>query len=111
MISHRIIACNRLTILVLGLLVCTSAAEEIVLKNGTSINADRVLEQGNEVVYQLGSTSYNIPRSSVVRIIRGQASGVTFTAPSSMKITVETPKPGTSLPSLTCALKPSSKKM
>jgi tetratricopeptide (TPR) repeat protein len=101
-VTHGIWYCNRLAIFILlGFLSClpVSIGEEIVLKNGTSITVDRVEEKDTEVIYQLGSTSYRIPKSSVVRIVRTPVSRVTIGAPSTMKITVATPKTGTWLPS------------
>lgn len=102
MVTRSNWSCNRLSILILlAFLSCVplSIAEEIVFKNGMSISADRVEEKGTDVIYKVGSTSYKIPKSSVARIVRGPASAVTVGTPSTMKITVETPKPAAWLPS------------
>ena len=45
-----------------------AAAEVIHLKNGRTIWADHVREDGARVEYDLGDNSYAIPKSSVARI-------------------------------------------
>ncbi|MFB3915376.1 MAG: tetratricopeptide repeat protein [Terriglobales bacterium] len=52
-------------------LVCACApADNIHLKNGTSIAADKVIQKGDHVEYVVGSTTYWIPQSSVDHIER-----------------------------------------
>src|SRR5262249_40536750 len=56
----------------LGSLVSAgAAAQEVRLKNGDVIYADRVEESGDRVRYEVGDNSYSIPKSSVERIIAG----------------------------------------
>src|SRR5579863_5258896 len=61
---------------VISLLVClapvlTASADTIHLKNGRTIVADRVRENGNRYEYEIGEDSYAIPKSSVNRIEAG----------------------------------------
>jgi tetratricopeptide (TPR) repeat protein len=75
-------------LLTLFLLVLPAAADTIRLKNGTAITADRVTEQGDQVFYVLGATTYSIPRASVERI---EPSG-------SFGVSVGTAPPGSAMP-------------
>jgi len=100
---------NRLPIIIffglLGVLpICQG--EEIYLKNGTSISADRVLEKGTDVIYQVGATSYTIPKSSVVRVVRDPALKTATSGQARMTITVETPKADAWLPSISTGAQP-----
>src|SRR5260370_12332611 len=56
-----------------------ASAETIHLKNGRTILADHVRENGNRCEYDIGEDSYAIPRSSVERI---EAGGAPFVSPS-----------------------------
>src|SRR5258707_7669551 len=57
-----------------------ASAETIHLKNGRTILADHVRENGNRCEYDIGEDTYAIPRSSVERI---EAGGAPLVAPSS----------------------------
>ena len=48
-----------------------ASAEVIHLKNGRTIYADQVHENGNRLEYEVGEDSYAIPKSSVLRIEAG----------------------------------------
>ena len=48
-----------------------ASAEVIHLKNGRTIYADQVRENGNRLEYEVGEDSYAIPKSSVLRIEAG----------------------------------------
>ena len=64
------------------LLTAASLADTIHLKNGASITADKVRENGDQVEYTLGASTYTVPRSMVERIERGGGGfGVTVTQP------------------------------
>lgn len=52
-----------------------SAAQEVHLKNGDVINADRVSETNNSVQYEIGDNSYTIPKSSVASVEAGERTG------------------------------------
>ncbi len=55
-----------------GLLASSCAsADTIHLKNGRTILADRVRENGNRYEYEVGEDTYAIPKSSVERIDAG----------------------------------------
>jgi tetratricopeptide (TPR) repeat protein len=100
---------NRLPIVILfGLLgvLPNCQGEEIYLKNGTSISADRVLEKGTDVIYQVGATSYTIPKSSVVRVVRDPVLKTATSGQARMTITVETPKADAWLPSSSTGTQP-----
>ena len=61
---------------VISLLVClapvlTASADTIHLKNGRTIVADRVRENGNRYEYEIGEDSYAIPKSAVDRVDAG----------------------------------------
>jgi Peptidase MA superfamily/Tetratricopeptide repeat len=61
---------------VISLLVClasvlTAWADTIHLKNGRTIVADRVRENGNRYEYEIGEDSYAIPKSAVDRVETG----------------------------------------
>ena len=53
-----------------GAAVC-APAEVIHLKNGRSIWAEHVHENGSHIEYDLGDNSYAIPKSTVERIEAG----------------------------------------
>ncbi len=55
--------------LILG--AACASAEVIHLKNGRTIYADQVHENGNRLEYEVGEDSYAIPKSSVLRIEAG----------------------------------------
>jgi tetratricopeptide (TPR) repeat protein len=63
-------------------MVCAAAAsaDTIHLKNGRTILADRVRENGNRYEYEVGDDSYAIPKSSVERV---EAGGMPTTVASS----------------------------
>ncbi len=61
---------------VISLLVClapvlTASADTIHLKNGRTIVADYVRENGNRYEYEIGEDSYAIPKSAVDRVDAG----------------------------------------
>lgn len=61
---------------VISLLVClapvlTASADTIHLKNGRTIVADHVRENGNRYEYEIGEDSYAIPKSAVDRVDAG----------------------------------------
>ena len=60
-----------LLLLCLGLAVHGARADTIHLKNGRTIVADRVRENGNRYEYEIGEDTYAIPKSSVDRIEAG----------------------------------------
>jgi tetratricopeptide (TPR) repeat protein len=51
--------------------ICAARADTIYLKNGRTILADTVRENGNHCEYDIGDNSYAIPRSSVERVEAG----------------------------------------
>jgi tetratricopeptide (TPR) repeat protein len=55
----------------LSTLSVSSLADTIHLKNGRTIVADRVRENGNRYEYEIGDDSYAIPRSAVDRVDSG----------------------------------------
>jgi hypothetical protein len=57
-----------------------ASADTIHLKNGRTILADHVRENGNRCEYDIGEDTYAIPRSSVDRIEAGGMSAVASTA-------------------------------
>ena len=62
----------RVTILFIGLLATAAAwADTIHLKNGRTIVADHVRENGNHYEYDVGDDSYAIPKSLVDRVDAG----------------------------------------
>jgi tetratricopeptide (TPR) repeat protein len=65
----------RLPVIFLGLclasLVATTRADTIHLKNGRTILADHVRENGSRYEYEVGDDTYAIPKSSVDRIEAG----------------------------------------
>src|SRR5712671_3992912 len=70
------------TIAAIWMVIASAAAsaETIHLKNGRTILADHVRENGNRCEYDIGEDTYAIPRSSVERI---EAGGAPLVAPSS----------------------------
>ncbi len=72
----------RVTTLAIMCMVCAAAAsaDTIHLKNGRTILADRVRENGNRYEYEVGDDSYAIPKSSVERV---EAGGMPTTVASS----------------------------
>ena len=50
---------------------CTARADTIHLKNGRTIVADHVRENGNRYEYEIGENTYAIPKSSVDRVDAG----------------------------------------
>lgn len=54
-----------------ALLISSAGADTIHLKNGRTILADRVRENGNRYEYEVGDDTYAIPKSSVDRIEAG----------------------------------------
>lgn len=60
-----------LLLIVSALLVTAAAADTIHLKNGRTIVADHVRENGNRYEYEIGEDTYAIPKSSVDRIEEG----------------------------------------
>src|ERR1700758_3201930 len=50
---------------------CGAWADTIHLKNGRTIVADRVRENGNRYEYEIGEDTYGIPKSSVDHIEAG----------------------------------------
>jgi tetratricopeptide (TPR) repeat protein len=72
----------RVTILSVLMLILASAAwaDTIHLKNGRTIVADHVRENGNRYEYDIGDDTYGIPKSSVDRV---EAGGMPATAASS----------------------------
>lgn len=54
-----------------ALLVASAGADTIHLKNGRTILADRVRENGSRYEYEVGDDTYAIPKSSVDRIEAG----------------------------------------
>jgi tetratricopeptide (TPR) repeat protein len=71
----------------LTLAASLAAADTIHLKNGRSIVADSVRENGSRVEYEIGDNTYAISRSSVASISAGGTPVVASTAP------VELPEP------------------
>jgi tetratricopeptide (TPR) repeat protein len=67
-------------------------ADEIELKNGVLIQADLIQEQGNEVIYRIGASSYRIPKASVSRIIRRDDFPLASSRSAPMQITIAEPK-------------------
>lgn len=57
----------------LGLPLTTAWADTIHLKNGRTIVADRVRENGNRYEYEIGDDSYAIPKSAVDHVDAGVA--------------------------------------
>jgi Flp pilus assembly protein TadD len=64
--------------------LCAAWADTIHLKNGRTIVADRVRENGNRYEYEIGEDTYAIPKSSVDRVEAGglptQSTGAARTA-------------------------------
>src|ERR1700733_15532786 len=58
-------------IVCLGLIPVAASADTIHLKNGRTILADHVRENGSRYEYDIGDDSYAIPKSSVDRIEAG----------------------------------------
>lgn len=67
----------------LALLGNVAVADTIHLKNGRSIVADQVRENGNRYEYQIGDDTYAIPKSSVERI---EAGGIPLSTASGTKV-------------------------
>jgi tetratricopeptide (TPR) repeat protein len=61
----------RVTFLFVCLAQALAVADTIHLKNGRSIVADHVRENGNRYEYEIGDDSYAIPKSSVDRVDSG----------------------------------------
>ena len=57
--------------LLLSLALCAAWADTIHLKNGRTIIADRVRENGNRYEYEIGEDLYAIPKSSVDHVEAG----------------------------------------
>ena len=53
------------------LALAAASADTIHLKNGRTILADHVRENGNRYEYDIGDDSYAIPKSSVDRVEAG----------------------------------------
>jgi tetratricopeptide (TPR) repeat protein len=66
-------------IVCLGLIPLAASADTIHLKNGRTILADHVRENGNRYEYDIGDDSYAIPKTSVERV---EAGGVPASASS-----------------------------
>jgi tetratricopeptide (TPR) repeat protein len=62
------------------ILACTASADTIHLKNGRTILADHVREEGSRYEYEIGDDTYAIPKNAVDRI---EAGGTPATLPSS----------------------------
>src|SRR4029077_2009998 len=60
-----------LSAMMLALVSAASWADTIHLKNGQTILADHVRENGNRYEYEIGDDSYAIPKSSVDRVETG----------------------------------------
>jgi tetratricopeptide (TPR) repeat protein len=75
------------TFLLMGMMLVSApaSADTIHLKNGRTILADHVRENGNRYEYDIGDDSYAIPKSSVDRI---EAGGVAAVSSSSASKTV-----------------------
>ena len=75
------------TVLLMGMMLVSApaSADTIHLKNGRTILADHVRENGNRYEYDIGDDSYAIPKSSVDRI---EAGGVAAVSSSSASKTV-----------------------
>jgi len=85
-------------IFVLFLAACTVApAETLHLKNGRTIWADSVHENGNRVEYEVGENTFAIPKSLVDRIDTGGAPPEYSTATGSSKSTPDIAMPSTEL--------------
>src|SRR3984885_7547382 len=67
-------------IVCLGLIPVAASADTIHLKNGRTILADHVRENGNRYEYDIGDDTYAIPKSSVERV---EAGGIAASASSS----------------------------
>jgi tetratricopeptide (TPR) repeat protein len=67
-------------IVCLGLIPIAASADTIHLKNGRTILADHVRENGNRYEYDIGDDTYAIPKSSVERV---EAGGIAARASSS----------------------------
>jgi len=61
--------------MMLVLLLAAASADTIHLKNGRTILADHVQQNGNRCEYEIGEDTYAIPRSSVDRIEAGGTPG------------------------------------
>src|SRR5215469_7879954 len=59
------------TIVVVGLAAACAYADTIHLKNGRTIVADHVREDGNHYQYEIGEDSYAIPKSVVDHVDAG----------------------------------------
>jgi tetratricopeptide (TPR) repeat protein len=79
------------TFLLMGMMLAfaPASAETIHLKNGRTIVADHVRENGSRYEYDIGDDSYAIPKSSVDRIEAGGMPAVTL--PSAGKIASDLP--------------------
>src|ERR1700758_303483 len=76
----------RLRVIFLGFclsLALPACADTIHLKNGRTILADRVHENGNRYEYEIGEDSYAIPKSAVDRV---EAGGVPSRAAADIKL-------------------------
>ena len=62
---------SRVIFLCVGLAAIPASADTIHLKNGRTIVADRVHENGNRYEYEIGEDSYAIPKSAVDRVDAG----------------------------------------
>ncbi|HEV2398247.1 MAG TPA: tetratricopeptide repeat protein [Candidatus Sulfotelmatobacter sp.] len=67
----------------LALLGSVAAADTIHLKNGRTIVADQIRQNGSRYEYQIGDDTYAIPKSSVERI---EAGGMPMSSASSSKV-------------------------
>jgi predicted negative regulator of RcsB-dependent stress response len=76
----------RVTIMIVALAVACAYADTIHLKNGRTIVADRVRENGNHYQYEIGEDSYAIPKSVVDHVdaggiaVQGGAAGTAVVA-------------------------------
>ncbi len=61
----------RVTILLVSLVAAAAQADTIHLKNGRTIVADHVRENGNHYEYDVGDDSYAVPKSVVERVDAG----------------------------------------
>src|ERR1700735_4345905 len=71
-------------IVCLGLIPVAASADTIHLKNGRTILADHVRENGNRYEYDIGDDSYAVPKSAVDRVETG---GIPASASSSLGAT------------------------
>lgn len=76
-----------------GSLLCS--ADTIRLKNGTSLNVDRVTQKNGIVEYFIGSTRYTVPLADVVGIDASPSFGITVkSAPAGMVTPARVPEAG-----------------